>query len=135
MNLRPVCGALLGLATAGLLAGCGSGLATVTGEVKVDDKAVEKGVISYVPADGPGAPATANIENGRYEIRTTPGNKKVQISVPVVTSKRPGSSAPGAPMIEITAESLPERYHSKTELSFEVKPGTNTKDWSLKRKE
>jgi hypothetical protein len=133
MSLRPVCVLLLVFAT-GLLAGCGSGLATVSGEVSVDGKTVEKGVISYVPADGPGEPATANIENGRYEIRTSPGNKRVQISVPVVVDRRKDSNAAAAQTIEITRETLPERFNSKTELTFEVKSGSNTKDWQLDTK-
>jgi hypothetical protein len=133
MSLRPVCVLVLGCAT-GLFAGCGSGLATVSGEVSVDGKAVEKGVISYVPADGPGEPATANIENGRYELRTSPGNKRVQISVPVVVDRRKDSPAANAQTIEITRETLPERFNSKTELTFEVKSGSNTKDWPLDTK-
>jgi hypothetical protein len=132
MSLRPVCVLPLVFAT-GLFAGCGS-LATVSGEVSVDGKAAEKGVISFVPADGPGEPATASIENGRYEIRTSPGNKRVQISVPVV-EKRKDSTATNAQIIEIThGETLPDRFNTKTELTFEVKPGSNTKDWQLDTK-
>jgi hypothetical protein len=120
-------------AAAGGLAGCGSGpaTATVSGAVMVDGTPVEAGTISYAPLDGTGAPATAEIKGGRYEVRTTAGNKRVQISVPVVTSKRKAHAGPDAPWVDVTAESLPDKYHSKTELTFDVKSGSNTKDWDL----
>lgn len=124
-----------GVCAAVLLAGCGGpkwpAAATVSGEVKLNGVPVKKGVISYVPADGTGAPATAEINGGRYEITTTAGAKKVQISVPVVTDRRPESAAPGAPMMEFTAESVPEKYNAKTELEFDAKAGGNSKDWDL----
>jgi hypothetical protein len=114
-------------------AGCGGGpaSATVSGEVKVDGVPVASGVISYVPADVTGVPATAEIKDGRYEVRTTAGNKRVQISVPVVTGKRKAHVGSDAPWVESTAESLPDKYHTRSELTFEVKPGSNTKDWDL----
>jgi len=123
----------VGCVVAGAPAGCGSGpaSASVSGEVKVDGVPVEKGIISFAPIDGIGAPATAEIKNGRYEVRTTAGNKQVQISVPVVTGKQKESNAPDAKWVEVTAESLPAKYHSRSELTFDVKSGSNTKDWDL----
>jgi len=124
---------LLGLGLTGLLLGCDSGPApaTISGEVKINGTPLEKGVISYVPADNTGSPATAEIKNGKYEIRTTAGNKVVQISAPIVTDRRKESSAPDAPTIEFTSESLPPKYNSASELTFDVKPGSNTKNWEI----
>ncbi|HEY1189128.1 MAG TPA: hypothetical protein VGE74_15850 [Gemmata sp.] len=130
-------GGVFGLAGAALLVGCGGSgpaPATVSGEVKVNGVAVEKGVISYIPADSTGAPATGDIKNGRYEIATTAGKKRVQISVPVVKDRRKESQAPDAQWVEITAETLPEKYNAKTELTFDVVAGSNTKDWALDTK-
>ena len=124
---------LLGLCAAGLLAGCSSGpaSATVSGEVKVNGTPVEKGVISFSPAEGTGKLVTGEIKNGRYEVQTTAGKKVVQISAPVVTGKRKDSDAPNAQWVEITEESLPDKYNSKSELTFDVQAGGNTKDWAL----
>lgn len=136
MTVRILAGGL-GLVAAALLAGCGPGgpaPATVSGEVKVNGAPVEKGVISYVPADGTGVPATGDIKNGRYEVATTAGKKRVQISVPVVKDKRKESTAPDAAWVEITAESIPDKYNAKTELAFDAAPGGNAKDWSLDTK-
>lgn len=113
------------------LAGCGQRAATVSGQVTVDDQPLKKGVIVFAPADGNGPPAQATIENGRYEVETLPGNKRVQISAPVVIGKKKEYDAPDAPLVEITGESLPDRYHSNSELTFEVKVGANAKDWPL----
>ena len=120
-----------------LASGCGSGpeTATVSGGVSVDGKPLENGVIAFTGPDG--KTATAKVANGKYDLRTTLGNNQVQISAPVVTGKRKESSAPDAPLVEITAESLPDRYNAKSGLAFEVKSGANTKDWeveSIKRK-
>ena len=70
---------LLIVAGTGPASGCGPASATVSGAVTVDNKPVERGVISFVPAEGQGAPATANIEHGRYEVRTFAGNKHVPL--------------------------------------------------------
>src|SRR5262249_40612492 len=115
----------------GLLGGCGSPTATVSGEVTVAGQPLEKGVISCIPADGNGGPVTASIENGKYQLVTVPGKKVVQISAPVVVGQRPEHNGPGAAMVEITEEGLPEKYNSKTELTFEAKSGSNTKDWPI----
>jgi hypothetical protein len=130
MRLRAMLLSILTLAL-GFLAGCGPASATITGEVTVDGKPVENGVISYVPADGNGVPVTATILNGKYEVKTVVGKKSVQISVPVVIGRRKESNSPDAPIVELTEESLPEKYHAKTELTFEVVAGKNTKDWSV----
>ena len=132
MNWRIVV-VVAGCVTAGLLAGCSSGPApaTVSGEVKVDGVPVANGTISYVPADSTGAPASADIKNGRYEIRTTAGKKLVQVSVPVPGPKHKAYVGDDAPWVETTQESLPDKYHSKSELTFDVKAGSNTKDWDL----
>jgi hypothetical protein len=133
MRVRTLVILVLGLAGAGLAGGCAR-TASVSGEVTVDGQALEKGTISYAAAEGTDAPAQAAIENGRYQLRTTAGNKRVQISAPVVVGKRREYNGPDAPTVEVTKENLPERYNTKTELTFEVKPGSNTKDWALETK-
>ena len=38
---------------------------------------------------------------------------------------------PNSPEMDVTEEGLPARYNEKTELTLEVKAGTNRKDWPL----
>ena len=106
-----------------LTMGCEPSLSTVSGNVTVDGKPLEKGAISYVPADAKGVPVTADVAGGKYELQVMAGKKFVQITAPVVIKKEKQSDAPDAPYIEFTAESLPEKYNTKTELKFDVQPG------------
>jgi hypothetical protein len=125
---------LLGAAGAVLPGGCGPASSSVSGEVTVDGQPLGTGVIAYVSAEGTGPPATALVQTGKYELRTTPGNKRVQISWPAVVGQRKAYDGPDAPLLDISEERLPPRYNSGTELTFEVKAGSNTKDWVLQSK-
>ena len=124
------------LASLGLcvLVGCGPTMATISGEVKVDGKPVANGVITFAALDGSASPASATIAEGRYEATMVAGNKRVLISAPVFVRKQREYDGPDAPMMDITAESLPDRYHANSELTFDAKPGANVKDWNLNRK-
>jgi hypothetical protein len=115
-----------------LTAGCGPSTGTITGAVTVDGKPVEKGVISFIPADSTKAqPITVDITAGKYSAQTQTGPKIVQISAPVVTGRRPEYNGPGAPLIDITEESIPAQYNSDSTLKLDITPGANTKDWAL----
>jgi hypothetical protein len=119
----------------GLLAGCGPATATVSGEVTIDGQPLDEGAIVFFPFSGSAADAVrGNIKDGKYKVGPNPGQYKVQISAQILVEKRKASDNPNAPFILVHDERLPDRYHSKTELSFDVKPGSNTKDWSLDSK-
>jgi hypothetical protein len=126
--------ALLTASLSCLLAGCNPSLATVSGEVTLNDQPLQTGTIQYEAAEGDAEPARASIQNGKYELRTVPGKKLVRISAPVVVRQVKESSAPDAAVIDIPEESLPDRFHIKSELTFEVQPGSNTKDWKVEPK-
>lgn len=119
---------VLGGALAG---GCGPATGTITGAVTIDGQPLDKGVISYVPADSQGHPVTVNIVNGKYTLQAPTGQKYVQISAPIVVNTRKEYEGPDAPLVEITDERLPPKYNSQTELTFEVKAGVNAKDWAV----
>jgi hypothetical protein len=88
-------------------------------------------VISYVPADENGVPVTAEVVEGKYTVEMVPGKKRVQISAPVVVGTRKEYDGPDAPTVEVTEETLPDRYHVNTELTYEAQAGQQRKDWSL----
>lgn len=130
MSRRTIVSLLLSSAGIVLILGCNNQeAASVHGDVTVDGKPLEKGVITFTGPDGKSS--KANIENGKYDLRTTPGSNRVQISAPVATGKRKEYNGPNAPLVEITEESLPAKYHTKSELTFDVKAGSNTKDWAV----
>jgi hypothetical protein len=113
-----------------LAAGCDNGPATgeVTGTVTVDGQTPAAGSsIRFVPADGKSPTAGATIEGGTYTAKVPVGTAKVEIRVPRVKEKFKGDG-PGGDRIE---ESLPAKYNEKTELTFEVKPGKNEKNWEV----
>jgi hypothetical protein len=133
MGRRALLLLFLGSTGVALIGGCGNPeSSTVSGTVTVDGKPLEKGVITFTAPDGKSA--TTAIQGGKYDIRTTPGTNRVQISAPVVTGKRKEYNAADAPLVEVTEESLPERYHSKSDLTLEVKSGGNSKDWPAESK-
>jgi hypothetical protein len=130
-------GRAAGLLTAlALAAGCGQGPGTgeVRGTVTVDGQPAPPGSsITFVPADGKAPTAGALIENGKYTARVPVGPAKVQVRAPktVAKPKAGKQEGPGAEG-DLVEESLPAKYNDSTTLTYDVKPGTNTKDWDLK---
>jgi hypothetical protein len=117
------------------LAGCtDSKNGQVSGTVKVDGIPIESGAITFLPVDGKTATAGGIIKNGAYSVKVPVGAMKVSISAPKVIGEKKIYNTPNSPVMPITKEALPEKYNEKTELTFEVKPGANPKDWDLPSK-
>ncbi len=119
----------------GFALGCGDSapkLATVQGKVTLNGADLDGGRIRFLPAAG--APADAEIKAGQYTIQLPPGECRVEITYPKVTGKRKAYDTPDSPMVDITEESVPAIYNSKTELKYTVTAGVNTKDFELKGK-
>ena len=78
------------LLLAAVVAGCERN-GTVSGEVTYDGRPVEKGWITFLPADGKGPPAGGPIARGKYKVENVlPGAKVVKVeavkSVPFARS-------------------------------------------------
>jgi hypothetical protein len=121
------------------LAGCGGdGEGAVSGTVTVDSQTPAEGSsITFMPAGGKSSGGGAVIKDGKYAVRLPAGSYKVEIRVPRPLGKAPkkpqgegpGREGRGGPAnIE---ESLPAKFNDKTELTFDVKPGKNEKNWEL----
>lgn len=127
-----------------LISGCReSDLGTVSGKITVDGATPAIGSsITFFPHDGKSVSAGDLIEDGQYFLQAPVGMAKVEIRVPrpVSRPKRegpsggPGSGGPGDDGGGYIEESLPAKYHDKSELTFDVKPGKNVKDWDLSTK-
>ena len=123
------------LVAALLIVGCSdSTTARVSGKVQVGGKALEKGAIQFVPADGKTTTAGGEITGGSYSVRVPVGSMKVSISAPKVVGTKKIYPKADSPEMPITAEALPARYNTESKLMLEVKPGSNTKDWELDEK-
>jgi hypothetical protein len=123
------------LALAALPAGCGGQAPRVFGDVTLDGQPVADGSIAYVPVDPKTPKVEVKVQDGKYSARVPPGAYRVQVSwVKPTGQKRKMYPTPDSPMVDVTAESIPEKYNEKTELQAEIKPGDNKYDWPLKSK-
>ena len=126
-----------------LVAGCGSSTA-VTGSVSYEGQPVESGSITFLPADGQGPSAGAAISGGQYRVdEIAPGEKIVQIvGLKEISFAR--SSAEMAQQAEEAARrgTASAAVEQASEIpadaegnnaTVEVKPGTQTLDFQLKR--
>lgn len=127
---------------AGLFAlalGCAGGPATgdVSGTITVDGQVPADGSsINFIPTDGKAPTAGATLDKGKYTAKVPVGTSKVQIWVPRPVGGAPKPKAKDGYQTEgqIVEESLLEKYNEKTELTFEVKPGRQEKNWEVSAK-
>ena len=97
----------------------------VEGTVTFEDKPILSGEITFIPNETEISPARGIIKDGQFTIKLKAGKHKVEI-----TSKR-GKGPLGDGVIK---QYIPERYNTLTDLTFEVKPGTNTASFRLSSK-
>ncbi len=129
-------GAVFGFLVAlGLVVGCGGGGADtgdISGAVTYDGKPVEDGSITFVAVDGKAPTAGGTIKDGKYTATKVPvGATKVSISASKVVGKKKAYDTPDSPEIPITEPLVPAKYNQTTELRYDVKAGTQTKDFQL----
>jgi hypothetical protein len=123
-----------GLACVGT-AGCGGGgpeLAPVEGTVTLDGTPLPNAWVVFQP-QGTGSPSSGiTDEEGHYELLYAMGREGAMIgrhTVRVTTYAQGQADANGEPTF--TPERVPPRYNSQTELTCEVKSGSNTFDFPL----
>jgi hypothetical protein len=109
-----------------LVAGCGERTYKVSGTVNFDGKPVENGTIVFEAADGAGL-ANAGISNGKYELHSKIGKKKVVISA---FRKVPGTEKDQQPPLEAY---LPAKYNTESTLFREVTATDNRFDFNLEK--
>lgn len=117
----------------GNLTGCSSDSqhGTVTGSVTLDGQPLEVGVIRFTPANGQAAAVEANISAGQFTARVPVGQSRVMVTSPKVVGKRKAYQTADSPTVDVVEERLPARYNAKSELSFDVTPGEQSKDFPL----
>jgi hypothetical protein len=123
----------LSVALAALIGCGGDNMADVAGTVTINGAPAEKGSVTFIPADGKAPTAGSEIVNGKYSARVPLGTAKVQIRVPKVVGKKKLYDTPDSPVQDLLEEVLPAKYNDQTELTLDVKPGVNEKNWELKR--
>lgn len=111
--------------------GCGGGDVTITGSVTVDGVPLDAGFIAFASPDAAIRPTSVAVTNGRYRARTRPGRKIVQISALRVVGRERVSSEADAPLADVTAERIPDRYNARSTLAWEVPAGGGTRDFEV----
>src|SRR6478609_5200191 len=93
------------------MAGCmgGDGAAEVVGEVSLDGKPIDDGVIHFVPINGQSRTASTFIRSGHFQMRVPLGQHRVEISSVQARPARPGQDADSTTGGEI----VPARYNTK----------------------
>jgi len=121
-------------------AGCTGKRASVAGAVSYDDQPVDGGRIFFVPQGDPaGRPAVhATIEQGKYYLPAGQGPEFGHHRVEIVWHKKPGGKPLGKPCdpgftTDDLVQTLPAVYNSKSTLSVDVQPRSNTFDFPLKK--
>lgn len=122
-----------------LASGCGESdplnRQAVSGKITMDGEPLAEGTVEFTPVNN-GVPSGATVKDGVFTIPAEkglpPGDYVVRVSAANpsgVTAEMPGESN------LISAELIPERYNTKSELSFHVdENGSNVLDLNLKVK-
>lgn len=112
--------ASLALLAAMTLAGCGfDGRVAVQGTVRLDGRPIERGAIRFLHG-GEGPTASAMIEQGRYQLQTIAGKKKVEIEGYEIDKHLPADPLTGAPAHPVWRQMVPSRYNTKSQLQVEI---------------
>jgi hypothetical protein len=115
-----------------LLAGCGSGKSSVEGTVTFDGAPVDGGAIIFRPegAAKESQLGGAQILEGKYVIDSAkglpPGKYRVEILWKKKTGKQIPNKSDAGTTVEETKQVIPTRYNSATELSADIKSGSNS---------
>ncbi|MCH5373622.1 MAG: hypothetical protein JJ992_06570 [Planctomycetes bacterium] len=109
-----------------VVAGCGGGgvrLAEVSGTVTVDGKPVKGLEVAFDPqGEGAGSSLGYTQADGKYELFYAGGKKGAAVGMHTVRVTA-AETDEGPATIQI-----PAKYNTKSELTFDVAPGTNTYD-------
>jgi hypothetical protein len=136
---------LLAVCMAVTASGCGARRATVSGEVKYNGAPLPSGTITFISQAGQKQVAASEIVDGKYTIKgIEPGLAKVTVITlpPSRGGLPPGGGKPvEAPSTFSSSQQqgkyvpIPRRYGDAEQsgLSYEIKPGSQTKDFELSR--
>lgn len=124
---RVMVSVLLGLFLS--VTGCGPSEVVVSGTVTLDGKPLEEGNIAFRPL-----PATATseatgvpIQGGKYQLKVRPGRYRIEITA---ARAAPGPTDPFG-TTPPPKSLIPEKYNARSELTEEVRAGTNEFNFAL----
>ncbi len=116
-----------------LLVGCSGkpehpDVGRVSGVVTLDGQPLAEATIMFQPANGRASQATTD-SAGKYSLIYLDGVPGAMLGTHTVIIRTEIPGEDGQP--PIAKEKLPKKYHDRTELTAEVKPGSNTHNFPL----
>ena len=115
-----------------LLVGCGGpehpDVGRVSGVVTLDGQPLSEATIMFQPTQGRASIATTD-SAGKYSLTYLDGVPGALLGAHKVIIRTEVPGEDGQP--PIVKEKLPKKYHEQTELTAEVKPGSNSFDFAL----
>jgi hypothetical protein len=130
------------------LSGCGKGKGEISGKVIFRNQPLPSGKITFYVADKPGVRFFSDIKDGEYTIRgCPPGPVKVTVETVWLPDKPDPRRAPKDTLKDFASKfedrekpgvfvPIPKRYSDpdRSELTYEVESGSQTKDFELAEK-
>jgi hypothetical protein len=118
-----------------ILSGCGGGT-QIEGSVTLDGKPVEDGTIAFSLVGGKDATVGGPVKNGKYSLESsrklTPGTYRVEINWLEPTGKKVENKSDKGTEVEERKQLIPMKYNLKSELTTEIKSGSNSANFELK---
>jgi hypothetical protein len=124
------------IALAASIPGCSSsGAAAVEGKVSYGGEPIDVGSIAFIPTAEGGTKSGGLIDRGTYRIEAkvgpAPGPHRVEIRWAKATGQKRKNEF--GEEIQRRQEGLPEKYHSQSTLTAEIKAGKNLIDFELEK--
>jgi len=122
-----------------VLAGCGGPGTVVTGNITYEGQPVEKGQITFTPADGKGPIGGGEIAGGKYSVSgLEPGQKVVQItatedSTPILSSADMAAAAASGKPVAPSPKNLVPSDAVGNGATVDLKSGNQKLDFALKK--
>ena len=128
--------AVLAILLLASLPGCGDTSLTVTGNVTCNGQPIERGAISFRPADSKGPSVGGEIKDGKYAITSdakNAGGKKIVQITGVRKAGQKIDSGPPEPPGTMVDEYVPFETGPRNQLTCELVPGQkNEEDFDVK---
>jgi hypothetical protein len=119
-------------------AGCAKksdGKVSLSGRVTLDGDAIPEGSITFMPVTGIGTTNGAEIANGSFSVRVSPGEQAVQIYANRPDLKRPVSKELKERGVEENVEQyIPAKYNRQSTLRVTVDKDTKEHNFELTSK-
>ena len=112
--------------------GCGApehpDVGQVTGTITLDGKPLSDAAVMFQPSNGRASTGTTDAK-GNYTLMYLDGVMGAMLGVHKVSIRTEIPGEDGQP--PVVKEKLPKRYHEFTELTADIKAGSNTHDFAL----